>query len=68
MRPTMTEITQDPPEDDEFLWINPDHPDDLGFERYADVRLEDGQVLLYDLEETDAWIQSDVTVPIEDVT
>lgn len=61
----MTEISQGGPRGD-----SPSTPDtdDCDFTRYAEVNLEDGQVLLYDVEVTEAWIQSDVAIPREDVT
>lgn len=61
----MTEKTTDAADNDRFTRLGRDEPD---FERYADVDLEDGRVLLYDTDETDAWIQSDVTIQIEDVS
>lgn len=61
---TMTEITQGGPEDDRSTEMVRDEPD---YARYKEVHLE-GQVLLYDVDETEAWIQSDVALPIEDVT
>lgn len=44
-----------------MVWHEPDYA------RYKEVHLE-GQVLLYDVDEPDAWIQSDVVLPLEDVT
>lgn len=32
-------------------------------DRYADLTLADGTVLIYDVDATDAWIQSDAAVP-----
>lgn len=60
----MTEIKQGGPTGD-----RPSTPDqdNCDFTRYAEVNLEDGQVLLYDIEETEAWIQSDVAIPLQDV-
>lgn len=64
-RPTMTEISQGGPRGDSPSTTD---TDDCDFTRYAEVNLEDGQVLLYDVEVTEAWIQSDVAIPREDVT
>lgn len=61
----MTEITQGGPNDEGSPKLV---QDDHDYTRYAEVVLEDGQVLLYDIEETEAWIQSDVAIPMEDVT
>lgn len=33
--------------------------------RYAAITLQDGEVLLYDQKEEDAWIQTDTAVGIE---
>lgn len=61
----MTEITQGGPNDEG----SPEQVrDDHDYTRYAEVLLEDGQVLLYDIEETEAWIQSDVAVPVEELS
>lgn len=61
----MTEITQGSATGDRQSTTD---LDDRDFTRYAGVNMEDGQVLLYDTEETEAWIQSDVAVPREDQT
>lgn len=60
----MTEITEDVPDLDRFSWMGQDEAD---FARYADVTVEDGHVMVYDNEEPDAWIQSNVAISIEDV-
>lgn len=60
----MTEITQGGPKGDRTPTPDRDNRD---FTRYAEVNLEDGQVLMYDIEVTEAWIQSSVAFPIEDV-
>lgn len=39
------------------------HPDE--FERYTQLRLDDGDVIVYDTENEDAWIQSDGAIGIE---
>lgn len=61
----MTEITQGGPTGERPSTTD---GDDCDFTRYAEVNLEDGQVLLYDIDVTEAWIQSDVAIPLEDVT
>lgn len=38
------------------------------YDRYADVTVEDGHVMVYDIDESDAWIQSNVAISIEDVS
>lgn len=58
----MTETTQDGP--DSFSRFGRAEVD---YERYADVNVEDGHVMVYDIDESDAWIQSNVAIPIEDV-
>lgn len=61
----MTEITQGGPEDDRSTEMVRDEPD---YARYKEAHFADGDVLLYDVDEPDAWIHSNVTLPLEDVT
>lgn len=60
----MTRITPDDPDRDSSPGIDRDGPD---YERYRNVNLENGNVLLYDPEHLEAWIKSDLALPIEDV-
>jgi len=35
------------------------------FERYADVRLEEGEVVVYDRDNEEAWIQSESAIGLD---
>lgn len=58
----MTE-TANAPDDYEFTTLGPDAQE---YEAYAMVTLDAGQVLLYDVDDEDAWIQSDTAVSLPD--
>lgn len=60
----MTEITQGGP-----MGKNTPSSEQVArdFRRYPVVNVEDGEILLYDIEVTDAWIQSDLSVTLEEV-
>lgn len=60
----MTRITPDDPDGEGPTVIARDGTD---YERYGNVTLENGNVLLYDPEDLESWIKSDVAIPIEDV-
>lgn len=47
---------------DEYTTVGPDA---AGYDRYAAVSLADGELLLYDRDEEDAWLQSDAPVDLE---
>lgn len=34
-------------------------------ERYTDIRLENGEVVIYDVDDENAWIQAASAVPLE---
>lgn len=58
----MTEITRNSPT--EYTTLGPDA---AAYERYATIELDEGVVLLYDREEEEAWLQSDVAVDLDAV-
>lgn len=57
----MAATTRDTPDDLAFTTIGPDA---RGYERYAQVDLEAGAILLYDRENEKAWLTSDAVVPL----
>lgn len=60
----MSEIsTNDADDAEEYTTVGPEASD---YERYAMVSLDDGEVLLYDRDDEDAWIQSDASVDVAD--
>lgn len=49
-------------EDDEYEIVGSRAVD---FERYAQIRLDGGDVVVYDTQNEDAWVQSDGAIGIE---
>lgn len=43
-------------------------PDAVEYRRFAAVRFEDGDLLVYDDDTEDAWVKSDVTVDLAGAT
>lgn len=60
----MSTTPRDRPDDSEFTTIGPDAHT---YERYEQVAIEDGSVLLYDRTNEDAWITSDAPVVLATV-
>lgn len=51
--------------DDGFATTGPDARE---YGRYAAVVIDGDRLMLYDVEEADAWLQSDAAVPLGDVS
>ncbi|AGN00695.1 hypothetical protein L593_03720 [Salinarchaeum sp. Harcht-Bsk1] len=39
--------------------------DAVSYDRYDQIRIDDGQVLIYDRDEEDGWLQSTLAVDLE---
>lgn len=50
------------PTDDDYVTLGVDARE---MDRYADVTLENGDVLVYDRDEEDAWIQAEFAIGLE---
>lgn len=60
----MTETTRDETTGERYITIGPDAPD---LERYVAISLEGEEVILFDGEVTEAWVQSDVVLSLDEV-
>lgn len=56
----MTTTSSDPPTES----FTTEGPDARTYERYAQVKLEENVILLYDREKESAWISSDDTITL----
>lgn len=61
----MTEKTGGGPDDDEPEPPATDEPD---YARYGEVKLGNGQLLMYDVDVREAWIQSDISLSLAEST
>lgn len=59
----MTETVHSP-DDHEFTTMGPDAQ---RYDRYATVTTDDDEVILYDIDEETAWLQSDTAVSLAEV-
>lgn len=53
-----------PAPDDEFTTMGPDAQE---YGRYALATIQEDQVILYDIEDEEAWIQSDTALLLADI-
>lgn len=61
----MTENTRAGPDDVGAERPATDEPD---YARYGDVKLGNGQLLMYDIDIPEAWIQSDISLSLGELT
>lgn len=57
----MSETTNGGTNEHEYTTMGPDARD---YEQYAEVTLEEDHVLLYDRDDEEAWIKSDVAIDV----
>lgn len=60
----MTETTREETAGHQYTTVGPDAPD---LERYVAITLEDRELIVFDGEVEDAWVQSDVAVTLDEV-